>query len=195
MKKSGFTLAEVLIAMGIIGVVAAMILPTFVMNGRQQANDAKFSSSIADLENAFGTMITKEVVDGFSETKFGKDKTAKEIATDGNEDYVLKSYIKTSGDGTTIASMYSSTTSFKDKGCKDALTITPTIIFGLKNGSYYIVTDGNGNGYIDVNGSSKPNCLNRDLYKVSLDENGLFTRENENTTSNAGTEGEGEDSE
>ena len=179
MKKSGFTLAEVLIAMGIIGVVAAMILPTFVMNGRQQANDAKFSSSIADLENAFGTMITKEVVDGFSETKFGKDKTAKEIDTDGNEDYVLKSYIKTSGDGTTLASMYGGSASFKQNKCKDNLAITPTIIFGLKNGSYYIVTDSSGNGYIDVNGRNKPNCLNKDLYQVTLDENGLFTRKGE----------------
>lgn len=174
MKKSGFTLAEVLIAMGLIGVIAAMTVPTFVMNGRQQANDAKFASSIADLENAFGTMVTTEAVDGFFDTEFYGNPTKKDDTT---KDYVIKKYIKISGDGTTNAEMYDNVASpYKAKGCKTALTIKPKVIFGLKNGAYYIVT-GSNSGYIDVNGSAKPNCLTKDLYKVSLNEHGMFDEE------------------
>ena len=39
-KRSGFTLAEVLITLGIIGVVAAMTIPTLIAN----TNGAKFRS-------------------------------------------------------------------------------------------------------------------------------------------------------
>ncbi len=39
-KKKGFTLAEVLITLGIIGVVVAMTIPTLIQN----ANSAKFSA-------------------------------------------------------------------------------------------------------------------------------------------------------
>lgn len=167
MKKSGFTLAEILIAMGLVGVIAAMTIPTFVINGRQQANDAKFSSTIADLENAFGTMVSTELVDGFSETNFYGDMTKKEN---------IDKYIKINGNGTTNASMYSSASPFKADGCKSALTVTPIIIYGLKNGAFFIIT-GTDSGYIDVNGSTKPNCLNKDLYQVNISEHGLFERE------------------
>ena len=40
MKKCGFTLAEVLITLGIIGVVAAMTIPNLIAN----TNGAKFKS-------------------------------------------------------------------------------------------------------------------------------------------------------
>ena len=36
MKKNGFTLAEVLITLGIIGVVAAITLPTVIQNYQKQ---------------------------------------------------------------------------------------------------------------------------------------------------------------
>lgn len=168
MKKSGFTLAEVLVAMGLIGVVAAMTIPTFVMNGRQQANDAKYLSTIADLENAFGSMITKEAVDGFSETKFYGSMTKANI----------EKYLKVTNEKTSNSGFYGTASPFKYKQCKETLTVSPSSILELKNGSYFIIVSKT-KGYIDVNGKTKPNCLNRDLYEVKLDDNGLFDRQNE----------------
>ena len=69
MKKSGFTLAEVLITLGIIGVVAALTAPALVMSSRNEANAAKLSVSISNLENAFTNMIISEGVDNMFQTQ------------------------------------------------------------------------------------------------------------------------------
>ncbi len=68
MKKYGFTLAEVLIALGIIGVVASLTAPTFVSNIQNSTNASRLSSTVSTLENAFTTMIVKEDVDDIFET-------------------------------------------------------------------------------------------------------------------------------
>ena len=60
MKKSGFTLAEVLITLGIIGVVAALTAPALVLSSRNEANAAKLSVVVSNLENAFTTAIAQE---------------------------------------------------------------------------------------------------------------------------------------
>lgn len=46
MKKFGFTLAEVLITLGIIGVVAAMTIPTLVSKYRQRALETAFKKNV-----------------------------------------------------------------------------------------------------------------------------------------------------
>lgn len=63
MKKRGFTLAEVLITLGIVGVVAALTAPALIMSSRNEANAAKLSVVISNLENAFQTAIAQEGAD------------------------------------------------------------------------------------------------------------------------------------
>ena len=50
--KSGFTLAEVLITLGIIGVVAAMTIPTLITNTRSQQYRTRYKKSISTLSQA-----------------------------------------------------------------------------------------------------------------------------------------------
>ena len=45
MKKRAFTLAEVLITLGIIGVVAAMTIPTLISNYQKKQFEVAFSIS------------------------------------------------------------------------------------------------------------------------------------------------------
>jgi prepilin-type N-terminal cleavage/methylation domain-containing protein len=61
MKKSGFTLGEVLIALAIVGVVASITIPTFTSNNQKRANEAKLITAVNAIENAFTTMLAKEV--------------------------------------------------------------------------------------------------------------------------------------
>ncbi len=68
MKKFGFTLAEVLITLGIIGVVAALTAPALVMQSRNEANAAKLAVATSNLENAFTTAILSENVDNLYRT-------------------------------------------------------------------------------------------------------------------------------
>lgn len=63
--QRGFTLAEVLITLGIIGVVAAMTLPTVINNSKSKENEAllkkaysTLSQAIAAMEYDMGTTIT-----------------------------------------------------------------------------------------------------------------------------------------
>ena len=60
MKKFGFTLAEALITLGIIGVIAAITMPMVTQDAHNQANAAKLASTVADLESAFNKMILDE---------------------------------------------------------------------------------------------------------------------------------------
>jgi len=50
--KKGFTLAEILITLGIIGVVAAMTIPTLIANTRSQQYRSKFKKAISTLSQA-----------------------------------------------------------------------------------------------------------------------------------------------
>lgn len=68
MKKFGFTLAEVLITLSIIGVVAALTAPTLVTSSRNQANAARLSVIVSNLENAFTSAIVQENVDNLYRT-------------------------------------------------------------------------------------------------------------------------------
>ena len=63
MKKHGFTLAEVLITLGIVGVVAALTAPALVMSSRNEANAARLSVVVSNLENAFNNAIVQEGAD------------------------------------------------------------------------------------------------------------------------------------
>ena len=52
MDKKAFTLAEVLITLGIIGVVAAMTIPTLIVNTRAQQFRSKFKKTVSTLSQA-----------------------------------------------------------------------------------------------------------------------------------------------
>ena len=84
MKKRGFTLAEVLITLGIIGIIAALTAPSLIINSRNEANAAKLATVMSNVENAFTTAIIKENVDTLTETSFwvksDKDATALDTA-------------------------------------------------------------------------------------------------------------------
>jgi prepilin-type N-terminal cleavage/methylation domain-containing protein len=73
MKKRGFTLAEVLIALTLVGVIAAMTMPSVVTNSKAKTNVAKLASTVSALENAFATMMISEAAQDITETKFGED--------------------------------------------------------------------------------------------------------------------------
>ena len=51
-KNCAFTLAEVLITLGIIGVVAAMTIPTLMANVKAHQYSAKFKKTVSTLSNA-----------------------------------------------------------------------------------------------------------------------------------------------
>ena len=52
MKKVGFTLAELLVAMSIIGIVSAIVIPTFIANSTGKKYQISFKKGINSLSRA-----------------------------------------------------------------------------------------------------------------------------------------------
>ena len=66
--KNGFTLAEVLITLGIVGVVASMTLPTLNNNVQKQTYEAGAKKAYNIISNAVGMYMVDQGVDDLTET-------------------------------------------------------------------------------------------------------------------------------
>ena len=70
-KIAAFTLAEVLITLGIIGVVAAMTLPALIQNYQKQVLVNQLKANVSILENALG-QIAEDAGGSLAYTSFGR---------------------------------------------------------------------------------------------------------------------------
>ena len=186
MKRTAFTLAEVLITLGIIGVIAALTIPTFVSDSEKKSNAAKISATINTLENTFVSMITSEGVQELVETEFAQNPTMD----------VLSKYIKISKSTDKITDYYSSASAFKTIDGRTVGAPDYDTIFQTKNGAlvfykaaeddelYHDVitvkdlggTVNEGVAYlsIDVNGAAKPNLWGRDTFDFIVGNDGML---------------------
>lgn len=189
MKKRGFTLAEVMIALTLIGVIASLTVPTFVANSKNKANAAKLATTVTAVENAFTSMLVSEGVNTIEETAFGREANAANLA--GH----LSQYIKLAGHQPNVNAYYGTPRPFTT--LSGAVT-TPgaSRIFETKNGAYlFYLMRGNNNWErtedvvrnfggsvtsfvgtlcIDVNGSLQPNKWGRDLFQFGLGSDGVL---------------------
>ena len=163
MKKS-FTLAEVLITLGVIGIVAAMTLPTLINKHNKQVTVTRLKQSYAILSEA---VKQSEVVNGSSEYW--------NYETDGETFYktYLKNYVKVIGEG--ALSDLNKHISYKAlNGGAGAALIQEGNNYTIKlaNGSIIIISNRVFNNYkligIDVNGFANPNQIGRDLFYFTV---------------------------
>ena len=86
--KRGFTLAEVLITLGVIGVVAAITMPALIKNYQKHAWVNQLRTTISLLENGFKNMLATEGVQYLQDTSVyqsigGDDYTSTTTGTRG----------------------------------------------------------------------------------------------------------------
>ena len=170
MKKLGFTLAEVLVTLAIVGFIASVTLPTLQVNVQKQQVAPALLKAINTLETANIYAIQEEGVRSLASldssttpnyfTAVSKYLDATEITSIGDyytfslsKDTTLSGYTRYNlKDGTTI--LY--------KG-----SITENSNIALKHGGKYWTM------YIDTNGQTKkPNALGRDVFLVYVDTKG-----------------------
>lgn len=204
MKKIGFTLAEVLVTLGIIGVVAALTMPQFTANTRNQSNASKLSTIVSDYENVFGLMLLQENCTKMEDTEFGAattnsarstalNKYTKFIAIKQNPTelgysspmsamlFPLTSPALAATDPNDEPEDYSLTTFYPKNLRKDGNNAI-RIDFGisLTNGAIIMAApkpDGSRDEVwrelvIDVNGTTSPNTLGRDVFAFVLTQEG-----------------------
>ena len=183
MKKFGFTLAEVLITLGIIGVVAALTAPALVQNAGTSKIGPTLAKISATLENAHEQLLHDEEATDLSKVTDNETDKYFEMLSK----YVSGSSYETdefSADNFEPAfELYDSTPSqvvwdkFKEFHFADNISLL-IWIYGDTNLDAAIQPKGSFKGdfatmYVDTNGfQSKPNTLGKDIFLFNIDKSG-----------------------
>lgn len=90
-KKRGFTLAEVLVTLSIIGVVAALTLPALRNDAERMQWEQGLKITVANLNEGFARMLAVNETDSLADTKlFNQYIDSEEYASGNNELAKLK---------------------------------------------------------------------------------------------------------
>lgn len=200
MKKFGFTLAEILIALSIVGVISAITIPTMVVENQKKIWSSSLATAVSNLENAMTTYIITEGKTSLTEIDVFKNGTSKEFGED-----FAKKRMKLKYNEDNIFYLYGSNkikylppkldTSYPDVK-QYVLTYIANFngpVWESKNGFFYVFADRNKYNdivpdpnnslkltkiaafvLIDINGKDKPNRLGRDVFFYLLGDDGCL---------------------
>lgn len=159
--RFGFTLAEVLITLGIIGVVAAMTIPTLIETYQKTSTAQQLKETYSIITQA-AKLYTNE-----TETEFGSFDT--QISEKEFLDKYFSPYLKVVLRCEPASECYKNAKTPLAIDRKTTLTL-PNYMIGLLNGSYVGVmrTLGGAVFYVDLNGRSNPNVEGRDIFSFYL---------------------------
>lgn len=183
-SKKAFTLTELLIALGIIGAIAAISIPTLVSTINKRALTAQLKNVTGSIQQLMADQMVMKKTKKLSETDFASAAT---LLT--NENFSIASVCANAQ-----TDCWKTTATGSDKitykmlnGSASTVRNASTVI--LKNGAIldYITLsidiDGGkdkiiGNFYVDVNGNEPPNIWGRDIFSLYVTENGKITNYN-----------------
>lgn len=181
--KRAFTLAEVLITLGIIGIVAAMTIPTLMANYQKSVIYTQFQKSYSLMSSAVTSLLSDnggdlagvfqnndDLLNAFS-SKFEVVKTCK-IADDFQDCFHVNSTVKTIG-GAALGGNWTSQTnsSMVLKNGVQIVFYENAYRYPACNGSIAVK---NGENLacsiigVDVNGNDGPNVFGRDILVLYL---------------------------
>lgn len=164
-KKAAFTLAEVLITLGIIGVVAAMTMPSLIQNYQEKATVTKLKKCYSLVSQAYVSILNDE---GGSDTlqagddlemmeKFGKYLKYQKTCGRNKGCFPNVTYKSVTGNG------YSKWEDDTTDRSRAILTDGTLIMFNksvITENENYIYAQ----IYVDINGFKGPNQLGRDFF-------------------------------
>lgn len=165
LKKAAFTLAEVLITLGIIGVVAAMTMPSLIQNYQEKATVTKLKKCYSLVSQAYVSILNDE---GGSDTlqagddlemmeKFGKYLKYQKTCGRNKGCFPNVTYKSVTGNG------YSKWEDDTTDRSRAILTDGTLIMFNksvITENENYIYAQ----IYVDINGFKGPNQLGRDFF-------------------------------
>ena len=166
LKKAAFTLAEVLITLGIIGVVAAMTMPSLIQNYQEKATVTKLKKCYSLVSQAYVSILNDE---GGSDTlqagddlemmeKFGKYLKYQKTCGRNKGCFPNVTYKSVTGNG---YNKWEDDTTDRSR----AILTDGTLIMFNKNAMWG--NEGNylyAQIYVDINGFKGPNQLGRDFF-------------------------------
>ena len=168
MKNFGFTLAEILITLGVIGVVSAITIPSIIQHYQKQQTVSQLKKVYTVLNQAFKMA---EVDNGSFETW--------DAYTDANRVEYINKYFKPYLKVIKVCNNYIECGYSKNNPWVKPILKTP-IGHEIKSNSL-ILSDGtyldfHSSSYpivVDLNGATNPNQLSRDVFIFKIDKSGI----------------------
>ena len=182
MKKHGFTLAEVLVTLGIIGVVAALTTPALIQNVGNAKVGPKLQKAVATFETASEMMLTDQNSNSLIGIATSTSDLCKALSqymkinktdakdTQGNE-IKYKNYTgNTTTNATDIGTPYAS-----DEGMIYYIRTNGASKEAV-HGDYADIPNNQriGDVYVDINGNDGPNVRGKDLFRFALYNDGTL---------------------
>lgn len=169
-NKSSFTLAEVLITLGIIGVVASLTMPTLIQNSKKTETSARLKKFYSIIQQA---IILSEIDNGDSKDWI---KAATQKDEEGDTDYSAQSKVSKEFFMNYLAKYINYTSiidgknTIDEEGNKSGENIK---IYLTDSSSFYLNNGGCMDIIYDTNGDKKPNKVGRDrfIFYLCLTEN------------------------
>ena len=164
-SRVAFTLAEVLITLGVIGVVAAMTMPTLIKNYQKQVYVTQFKKTVNFLTNNFRYVMSQKACDTLVCTGLALDGFQSSIYID--TDKYLKFF--------KLNLMPENSLTYKSfEGIGTGLNK----ILLSKNGSCFKFLEGVTGGHVittlvDTNCDNAPNKIGRDRFLILFENNGF----------------------
>lgn len=179
--KKGFTLSEVLITLGVIGIVSVLTVPSIMRNYKNRMYVAQLKKVQAQVSDAAVSMMNDENVSDFSETKIGVVCPAgtADIDCQSGIQYFFNQYFKlvksdcgTGTDNPCVADAEE----YKHLDGTGGLSMPASYCVQTVNGPT-ICSSYNPNNkclsfVVDVNAQAEPNTVGRDVFSMDIHRNG-----------------------
>ena len=179
-KKCAFTLAEVLITLGIIGVVAAITLPILIQNHQKTVWVNQLKKTVSTLENGFRLVMADEGVDTFLDTSLWQNLPTgcTGNVSSSNCDSFFANFRKYFNVTYDKHATYRTFTNLNNSNIEYADILDITLSSGVQIHLDHLtknVLTGNfgplaniGNIVVDVNGIKSPNKMGRDVFLFGI---------------------------
>lgn len=185
-KRNGFTLGEVLMAIMITGIIAVLTIPSIIKDTHLKSRMALLKNTVANINNVTEIEFTKSRANSLIDTNIYKDPKAflQLFDTAPNGEPFADSYKKHSDAKKATGVLIPS----NDREGEAAVFLKNGVGIGIINNS------GNDTTYvvIDVTGAKEPNMVGADYFVLKLErENGIGHKAGDTSSfANGGDEGE-----
>ncbi len=180
--KFAFTLAEVLITLGVIGVVAVLTVPNLMTNYQEKVLDSQSKKVENELSNAFAMLMVNEEVDSLYDSSLYVS-TIDEDSVDNSVGNFVGSYIKASkicGYTDAQTDCTKGTFLYTEENSQEDFPGIESYCGNLKSGATFCMSPFSSTEaalvYVDLNAAKTPNKSDKDILFYGVSSDATMTR-------------------